>query len=1030
MDGFESLVDKMAAKGVVRNEKLKQKDCDPFLKLEGPNLLESPVCTLGMARSNWPESSPRNCSVTIEGKDLSQCVTSSSVFEPPCKSSGSINGTGLVVEDMTLKHHRKPNSALLSPSQECWQDPDPVASAFRSKNFHGDTMSQDNDQTQLRVRGQLLEMPSRIRSLKPLLSNHSEQEPDKLSAYLGVEDSKIMSNSMLSIAKKQLKTQSSNSHSQLLAKETLKGKSVSKFQEPCSGFGSSATDQKEKNLGYGSEVACDAQLKSIVNSDQISSHVLDRSGPKSTSNGICLREWLKPGDHKVDIVESLLIFRQIVEFVDFAHSQGVVLQDLRPSRFILFPSNKVKYTGSSAIRESNSLMNRDLIIKRPSEQDACAERILGGKQLKLSEGNEEKFCIAGPQNSGYGELQFQMNSSYQNALVAVQQRSISVIVQLEEKWYTSPEELNERGSTLSSNVYCLGVLLFELLCRCESWEVHCAVMLDLHHRILPPKFLSQNPLEAGFCFWLLHPEPLARPTTREILQSKLIGGYQESARCDDFSNSADNVDAESELLLSFLIPLKEKKQGQASKLVEVIRCLEEDINKFGRRHLSGKFPSEREQGFCLEDPVSSGVSSRLIAASNMNETLLMKNISQLEDAYASTRSQMGKTETAPVECSYKEVLNNRYRWCHVRNHTQDSSLNQKSGDRLGAFFDGVSKLARRSKFEVRGTLRNGDLLNSSNVICCLSFDCDEEYIATAGVSKKIKIFDFAALVDNSLDIHYPVVEMPNKSKLSCVCWNNYFKNYLASTDYDGVVQMWDASTGQGFSQYVEHQRRAWSVDFSQADPKKFSSGSDDFSVKLWSINEKKSIGTIWSPANVCCVQFSAYSSNLLVFGSADYKIYGYDLRHTRIPWCTLPGHGKAVSYVKFVDAETLVSASTDNTLKLWDLNQAISTGFSSNACSLTFSGHTNQKNFVGLSVSDGYIACGSETNEVYSYYRSLPMPITSHKFGSIDPVSGSEVGDYSGQFVSSVCWRKKSNIVVAANSTGTLKLLQMVDDHC
>lgn len=273
------------------------------------------------------------------------------------------------------------------------------------------------------------------------------------------------------------------------------------------------------------------------------------------------------------------------------------------------------------------------------------------------------------------------------------------------------------------------------------------------------------------------------------MQSKLIGGYQESACCDDFSNSADNVDAESELLLSFLIPLKDKKQGHASKLVEVIRCLEEDINKLGRRHLSGEFPSEREQGFCLEDPVSSGVSSRLIAASNMNETLLMKNISQLEDAYASMRSQMGKTETAPVACSDKEVLNNRYRWCHVRNHTQDSSLNQKSGDRLGAFFDGVSKLARRSKFEVRGTLRNGDLLNSNNVICCLSFDCDEEYIATAGVSKKIKIFDFAALVDNSLDIHYPVVEMPNKSKLSCVCWNNYFKNYLASTDYDGVVQV-------------------------------------------------------------------------------------------------------------------------------------------------------------------------------------------------------------------------------------------------
>lgn len=49
--------------------------------------------------------------------------------------------------------------------------------------------------------------------------------------------------------------------------------------------------------------------------------------------------------------------------------------------------------------------------------------------------------------------------------------------------------------------------------------------------------------------------------------------------------------------------------------------------------------------------------------------------------------------------------------------------------------------------------------------------------------------------------------------------------------------MWDAATGQRFSQYTEHQKRAWSVDFSLADPMMFASGSDDCSVKLWSINE-------------------------------------------------------------------------------------------------------------------------------------------------------------------------------------------------
>lgn len=49
--------------------------------------------------------------------------------------------------------------------------------------------------------------------------------------------------------------------------------------------------------------------------------------------------------------------------------------------------------------------------------------------------------------------------------------------------------------------------------------------------------------------------------------------------------------------------------------------------------------------------------------------------------------------------------------------------------------------------------------------------------------------------------------------------------------------MWDVGTGEALSQYIEHQKRSWSVDFSQVDPTKFASGSDDCSVKLWSIND-------------------------------------------------------------------------------------------------------------------------------------------------------------------------------------------------
>ncbi|XP_035837674.1 protein SUPPRESSOR OF PHYA-105 1 [Helianthus annuus] len=640
--------------------------------------------------------------------------------------------------------------------------------------------------------------------------------------------------------------------------------------------------------------------------------------------GMSLREWLwLKHDDDNNKIERLRMYTQVVELVDFAHSQGNPLPDLRLSNFLLLPSNQIIYF---------------------------------------------------PSSSSSSSTRHYSSSSYH------------VTPELEKRWYAPCPHQEEEDDLFSANVYSLGILLFEILC-CPfvSVEMHSAAISDLHNRILPPTFISHHPHEAGLCLWLLHPHPSSRPTTREILKSQLLSGTEDLYPQSTYSVIVDkSKDVEFEILLDFLVSLKEQKEKHALELHQYIQMLETDMNRFQHNNVS-----------------------------NMLQTRMKKYISQLETAYFSKRSQLQLSEAVSNERNDLDLLRNRER-CPVQ---------EKHVGYSDDFLNGICKFLRYSKFEVAGMSEMDNILNSANVICSLSFDRDENYIAAAGISKKIKIFEFATLLRDYVDVKYPVVELLNKSKLSCVCWNKYLKNCLASADYDGVIQVWDACTGQGLSHYTEHQRRAWCVDFSHVDPTQFASGSDDCSVKLWSLNNKTSTCTIRSGANVCCVQFSSCSSHMLAFGSADYKIRCYDLRHTRIPWCTLADHQKAVSYVKFSDSDSLVSASTDSTLKLWDLKKTSLEGTSTDACCMTYRGHRNEKNFVGLSVLDGYIACGSESNEVFAYHKSFPMPITSYKFGCSDSISGDES---NGQFVSSVCWREKSNMIVAANSGGSVKVLKLV----
>lgn len=131
------------------------------------------------------------------------------------------------------------------------------------------------------------------------------------------------------------------------------------------------------------------------------------------------------------------------------------------------------------------------------------------------------------------------------------------------------------------------------------------------------------------------------------------------------------------------------------------------------------------------------------------------------------------------------------------------------------------------------------------------------------------------------------------------------------------------------------------------------------------------------------------------------------------------GHKKAVSYVKFLNSEDIVSASTDSQLKMWNITTPY--------CLRSFVGHINEKNFVGLATDGDYVACGSENNALYVYYKGLTKKLFSYKFEAARGILEKERRDEDPtEFVSAVCWKQQSNVVVAANSQGTINILELV----
>ncbi|KAH7642477.1 will die slowly-like protein [Dermatophagoides farinae] len=461
--------------------------------------------------------------------------------------------------------------------------------------------------------------------------------------------------------------------------------------------------------------------------------------------------------------------------------------------------------------------------------------------------------------------------------------------------------------------------------------------------------------------------------------------------------------SQNELLKEFLTKIAQKKREQCKLLQSELLQIDDDYKRLIQVMESEKNSSSPNINELSEEK---GINKKQTNSPISFNSITFGACSHQQDDTSFDMNALFEMRRKKMNFYFDDLEKCYLNYCKRDNYLADNL----PMDRMDEFRKDLNQFTLYSQIRPLAVLNYSK--ESSNIVSSIEFDKDAEFFAIAGVAKKIRIFDYADVIKESLGTCYPISDIDFTSKISCLNWNSYHKAMMASSDYEGNVIIWDAFLGQKLNLFQEHEKRCWSVDFNKIDSNIVASGSDDCTVKLWSTNMELSIATLNTTANICSVKFNPKNLYYLAFASADHNVYYYDLRTTKSPLLIFKGHNKAVSYVKFLNEKEIVSASTDSQIKLWTTEHS--------NCIHSYRGHLNDKNFVGLTTNDDFFACGSENNSLYVYYKGIEKQMLSYSFNI-----KSEKEDVN-DFCSAVCWRNLSNVIVAANSQGVIMILELV----
>jgi len=563
-------------------------------------------------------------------------------------------------------------------------------------------------------------------------------------------------------------------------------------------------------------------------------------------------------EHRLTIGERITLFLEACSAVQFAHQHTVIHRDLKPSNILVTPDRTCQLIDFGIAK----LLNPEPRFQAP-----------------------------------------------------VQTRTLYRILTPE---YASPEQARGQQLTTASDVYSLGVVLYELLTGHRPYEnattgtANAAGVLETQEPLKPSSVVKrQSTIQTSAGEKRISPESVSlnRSGTLRRLRHELVGDLDK-------------------IVLMALRKEPDRRYGSAEQLASDLR-----------RHLNGLPVVAREDTlryrctkFVRRNRVAAGavvlVTLSLIAGvigvavqrNRAKQSAAEARWEQYRANIAAAISDLKGGNTASVrrllEKSPSEYRN--WEWAHVQSQ-QDMSVRFLPGPKHNssdvAFSPNGYRLATISAehtvqvWDVATLKPVAVLKGHEEEIWELEFNADGTRLATASADRTVRLWDATSGTQIALlaEFGHPDVTFSPDGKL------------VAAAGLDNSVRLWNASDGTPFSVLSGHNNEVHRVAFSP-DSKRLASGSSDQTVRLWEVAGGEELAVF--RGHTGGVRNLAFSPDGLRLASGGY----YPDSTVRL-WdvvsgeeiTVLTGHHNTICALSFnATGDRIVSSSADQTARLWD----------------------------------------------------------------------------------------------------------------